>query len=443
MLNYDDCVTSYPCGSLSHLHRRAVLRMGGLSGLSWLTPLATCLARQSEKAQGPAKSLILLWLEGGPSQLETFDPHPNSQIAAGSRARKTRAAGILLGDGLEQLADLMDTVSIVRALTIDEGDHERAIYNVKTGFRPDPSLIHPALGSVICHQFQAVDTGTVDIPRHVSILPGSFPGRGGFLGDNFDAFRLGDPVRELPDMKAQVSSDRQSQRLNDLERLNQKFSRGRLKVPDARGLPVVGNLQEAIGMMSSQQLAAFDVSSVADSQRLKYGDTPFGRGCLAALQLIQAGVRCVEVTLSGWDTHVDNHQLQARQIKILDPAIASLISDLRERDLFKSTLVLCAGEFGRTPWLNALQGRDHWPHGFAAAIAGGGIRGGIAIGKSNASPRRDSKDPKADLEGARPVEDLHATILNRLGVDHDDEQITPIGRPVKLSQGTPIRELFE
>jgi HAMP domain-containing protein len=425
------------------MHRRAAMRLAGLSGLNWLTPLATCLARQEQRFDGPAKSVILLWLEGGPSQLETFDPHPDTEIAAGSRARKTRVDGVLLGEGLEQLADQMDSLSIVRALTVEEGDHERAIYNVKTGYRPDPTLVHPALGSVICHQFQAVDTDMVDVPRHVSILPGSFPGRGGYLGDNLDAFRLGDPIHELPDMKAQVSQERQTQRLKDLERLNQKFSAGRFKSPGARGLPEVGNLQAALRMMTAQQLAAFDVSGVADSHRLKYGDTPFGRGCLAALQLIQSGVRCVEVTLSGWDTHVDNHQLHAQQIKILDPAFASLISDLKERELLSSTIVLCAGEFGRTPWLNALEGRDHWPHGFAAAIAGGGIRGGIAVGRSSSYPQRDRPDPKADLEAARPVEDLHATVLNLLGVDYQSELITPIGRPMKLSQGTPIKELLQ
>lgn len=429
------------CGGAIHWNRRALLRMAGLSGLSWLTPLATALARSADHRRKPAQSLILIWLEGAPSQLETFDPHPGTQIAAGSRARSTAANGIQIGIGFEQLADQMDAVSLIRAVTSKEGDHERAIYNIKTGFRPDPTLIHPAIGSVICHQDPRDQV--LDIPRHISILPGAFAARGGYLGDDLDAFKIDDPVRPVPDVKSEIESARQRRRLTDLEFLDRGFSRNR-RNDTANGQPFGRhNLDAALRMMSSEQLSAFDVNTLPLRERMRYGDTPFGRGCLAALRLVQVGVRCVEVTLPGWDTHVNNHELQAAQIAILDPALGSLIEDLRKQDLLASTLVLCGGEFGRTPRLNPAGGRDHWPHGFSMAIAGGGIQGGRVVGATSPTPHIDAKDHSSDLHNPSTVEDVHATIYSAFGIDPTTELMTPIGRPMKIGEGRPLRQLLD
>ena len=191
---------NYSCHGNDHVERRSFLKIGGAAGFSLLTPVASALARQHN--DGPietAKSLIVLWLDGAPSQLETFDPHPGTDIAAGSKARKTNADGVLIGDGFEQVAEQMDSISLIRAVTSKEGDHARAVYNIKSGFRPDPTLIHPSVGSVICHQTLS-DSQLIDIPRHISILPGGFPARGGYLGDAFDAFKIGDPKRPVPDL---------------------------------------------------------------------------------------------------------------------------------------------------------------------------------------------------------------------------------------------------
>lgn len=441
-----NCGLSYSCGSRSHFDRRTILKMAGLSGLSWLTPLATTLARTDEAKLGSAtnakaKSLIVLWLEGAPSQLETFDPHPGSEIAAGSKARKTSVAGIQLGEGLEQVSELMDSISLVRAVTSKEGDHERAIYNVKTGYRPDPTLVHPAIGSVICHELPNSVGEIVDIPRHISILPGRLPGRGGYLGDQFDAFKVFDPLRPIPDVSARVGDSRQSSRIEKLKFVDEQFMNKR------RNNRVIGetlrnsNLQSALSMMSSDQLEAFDVSKVPQSERTQFGDTPFGRGCLAAIRLIQTGVKCVEVTLGGWDSHVNNHELQAGRIDILDPAYAALIRELKKRDMLDSTMVVCGGEFGRTPWLNPLAGRDHWPHGFTIAMAGGGIKGGRVIGETTAEPKRGSKKPTEGLANPHPIEDIHATILGAMGIDYAKELDTPIGRPLKVCEGKPIADL--
>jgi hypothetical protein len=438
------------CNFADHLQRRTLLKAGALGGLSWLTTVSQALARNSTAKYGSSKrprkatSLIVLWLEGGPSQLETFDPHPNSQIAHGSRARKTNVKGLWLGEGLAQLAEQMDAVSIVRSVTSKEGDHERAVYNLKTGYRMDPTVIHPAIGSVICHQLESISGQTVDIPQYVSILPGSSPGRGGYLGDQYDAFKVFDPLNPIPDVTPSVADSRQQQRLEKLAHLDQDFIQARLKnrlhlVPDSLRHQ---NKDAALRMMTSEQLKAFDIRSVSDKDRLAFGDTPFGRSCLAAIQLVSAGVRCVEITLNGWDTHVNNHELQESRIKVLDPAFASLLRELKQRQMLDSTLVVCGGEFGRTPHLNALGGRDHWPAGFSIALAGGPIQGGRAIGETPEHPPSNSKLALERLINPQPIENIQATILAALDIDYQQELDTPIGRPLKISEGTAIEGLF-
>lgn len=435
----------YACGSASHFSRRTLLQAGGLAGLSWLTPLATQLARSAEDSRGRQKprSVIMLWMRGGPSQLETFDPHPGTDIAAGSTAIETRQKGVLLGSGFERLAEQMDKVSLVRSVTSKEGDHERAVYNMKTGFRPDPTLVHPGLGAVVCHQLGDPEGMKVDIPRHISILPSQWPARGGYLGDQFDAFKVGDPAQPVPDVKRRVSDERFDKRLHDLQfMLEPEFSRGRHKRFDVERSLDRELTKAAVEMMSSEQLAAFDVSKVSKEDRERYGDTSFGRGCLAALRLIEVGVRCVEVTLDGWDTHANNHKLQAALISQLDPAYAALLQDLHDRDLLDDTLVVCGGEFGRTPSVNPAGGRDHWPHGFSIALSGGGIQGGRVIGETSPAPRMDEKNRLKDLVDPRPIEDIHATIFELLGVDYRQELDTPVGRPMRICEGKPISELF-
>ncbi len=430
-----------PCLSADHFSRRTLLRAAGASGLLWLTPIAEMLARAEESAPHgkPAHSIIVLWMQGGPSQLETFDPHPGSKVGGESKAINTAVKGIQLGEGFHQLAELMPDLTLVRSIVSKEGDHERATYNVKTGYRPDPTLVHPSLGAVLCHQ----QTDNVEIPRHISILPGPWPGRGGYLGDSYDAFRVGDPQGPIPDVKARVPEARFEERMKHLNLVEDTFTRGRLKNLDQGKTLHRTSINAATRMMSSDQLKAFDVKEAPQSQRDAYGDSSFGRGCLAALRLIEAGVRCVEVMLDGWDSHANNNSTQLARVQTLDPAFAQLIRDLKERKLFDSTLVVCAGEFGRTPRINPLGGRDHWPHGFSAALAGGRLRRGIAYGET--SPElRDNDKPNVDRDVQQQVrvEDLHATLLSALGLKPGLELMTPIGRPLKLSEGRAIDELL-
>lgn len=419
------------CSSHDHLSRRTLMRgAAGVAGISWLTPLAEALAVDAEKK--PAKSLILLWLGGAASQLDTFDPHPTTKIGGGVKTIDTAIQGVQFAAGLEQTASVMSEVSLIRSMVSREGDHERAFYNIKTGYRPDPTLIHPSIGAVMCHE---MPEARIEIPTHVSILPNQWPARGGYFGAQFDAFQVYDTKGSIPDVKARVTDERMQQRMEGLSVVEKAFAAGRMEKLDEQKTLHQLSIERARRMMTSEQLKAFDVSNAPASERDAYGDTPFGRGCLAAVRLIQAGVRCVEVTLNGWDTHANNLEGQASQVKILDAAYASLIRDLKRLDLLKSTLVICGGEFGRTPKINNLGGRDHWPHAFSMLVAGGGFAGGRVVGATD--PEGVKKEPEKPVF----VEDLHATALDLLGVDYLKEIMTPIGRPMALSKGDVVEEL--
>lgn len=412
--------------------RRRFLQTAAFGGASWLTGLARVLARESETApKGRApKSVIFLYLAGGPSQLETFDPHPGRRIAGGTRAIDTAAPGVQLAAGLPRLAQQMDSLSLVRSLVSKEGDHERGAYLVRTGYRPLPTEVHPSLGAICCHALPADGT---EIPRHISILPGAWPPRGGFLGAQYDAFKIGDPADRVPDVRPVVSGGRIDRRMADLAFTERVFARGREQA--VRRTHHLATIHQARRMMDSDQLAAFDIDEEPRSLRQRYGDTPFGRGCLAARRLIEVGVRCVEVTLDGWDSHTNNHAAHAERTAILDPAFAALVADLKERGLWDQTIVLCGGEFGRTPQINRLDGRDHWPHGFSFAIGGGRLRGGQVVGATDPEGSKRVVDP-------RRVADLHATVLTALDIDIEEEIVTPSGRPIRRSDGRAIGELL-
>ena len=418
--------TPNPCGHPSHISRRTLLRAAGLSGLAWLTPVAHLLAQAQEKKRAQAKSVILLWMAGGPSQLETFDPHPGKKISGATRAIKTSVPGVQLAHGLPQVAGVMDKLTLVRSMISKEGDHERATYNVKTGYRPDPTLVHPSIGAVICHQ---LPEGKVDIPRHISILPGQWPARGGYLGAQYDAFQVYNTNGRAGNITARVKPPRMDNRLAALKAVEQSFARGRRPDLDAKTTLHNATIQKALRMMNSDQLSAFDITQASAKTRDAFGDTQFGRGCLAAIQLIETGVRCVEVTLNGWDTHANNHEALVSQNAILDPAFASLIRELDTRKMLDQTIVICAGEFGRTPNINAADvGHGRWQvvvhhvHG-ATDPTGGEI------------------DPN-DKDTIR-VADIHTTIQHALGIDYEKELMTPIGRPMALGDGRVIHKLLK
>jgi Protein of unknown function (DUF1501) len=419
--------------------------LGGLS----LTAIAENLARSSESAReaskkplkGKARSLIMLWLQGGPSQLDTFDPHAGTKIGGETKAISTSIKGIELAASLPRTAEQLQHTTLVRSIQSKEGDHERATYQMKTGWRPDPTLVHPSMGAILCHQ----TNDALEIPRHVSILGTQWPARGGYLGGALDAFKVGDPKNRVPNLRSNAGDDRAKKRAEVLTNVvEREFAKNRFRDLDKFKTQHETATNRALSMMASDQVAAFDVMLESETTRDAFGDSDFGRGCLAAVRLIECGVRCVEVELNGWDSHANNDELQSKQCGVLDPALASLIQLLRERDLFDSTLIVCGGEFGRSPGINNVGGRDHWQHGFSWLVGGGPIRRGYVHGATSANPTTDPEKRGNDIEKAIAVPDLHATLLDSLGIDFEQEIRTPIGRPMAFSdKGSVVSELVE
>lgn len=398
-------------------------------GLSLLAPTLDLKAAQERGAERP-KSLIVLWMNGGPSQLETWDPHPNSPTSRETQAIKTPVSGLEICDLYPRMAEQIGELNVLRSLVSKEGDHERGAYFVKTGYRPNPIQVHAAMTSLVSYHLPAEG---LEIPPHVSLCNSPWPARGGYLGASHDAFRVFNPGRNLGNLKAPVQDSRQQRRLESLNVVSRAFARGR-RVQTERTLHQL-TIERALQMMNSDQLKAFEIDDESESTKAGYGDTQFGRGCLVARRLVETGVRAIEVTLNGWDSHASNYTGHVTQAEQLDPAFSSLIIDLKERDLLDSTIVLCIGEFGRTPTINPLDGRDHWPKWFSCVVGGGGLSIGQVIGETDPAGKKDPTEPSS-------VEDLYATILQKLGLDYQEEFVTGIGRPIMMSKGSPIERLL-
>ena len=434
-------ISNFPIAEFTMPHpspwsRRDALRVMLASGVSFLLPAIEGRAVEKRGTDRPT-SLITLWMEGGPSQMETWDPHPDSKNSFNVRAIDTTARETKISHLLPQIAEQMQHLTIIRSLTSKEGDHERGAYFVQTAYRPDPTVRHPSLGAILVNE---LPNPQIEIPNSVALCDGqvfTVP-RGGYLGDQYDAFRVYDPGQNLQNMRQGVEQSRQERRLANLGVVSNAFRQGReVRVENTLHQQTI---ERALTMMKSDQLKAFEIKDETKETLARYGDTRFGRGCLVARRLVETGVRSIQVTLPGFDTHANNFEGHVTQTKILDPAFAALVKDLADRDLLASTIVLCIGEFGRTPRINPLGGRDHWPHGFSCVIGGGGLVAGRVIGSTTANNQTDEKP----IKPTRPIEipDLYATILSRMGVDFGKELITPIGRPLKVCSGTPVEELL-
>jgi len=421
-----------------HRSRRDLLKAACMSSLSFAFPSLDLRAAEARGVERK-KSLIVIWLGGGASQLETWDPHPGTKIGGLTKSLKTTVPGLEIADMYPRVAEQIHELNVIRSLVSKEGDHERGTYLLKTGYRPDPTLIHPSLGAIASHE---LPDEKLEIPTHISLLGGQFPARGGFLGEMFDAFKIYDPANGIRNLQPRVGDVRQQQRLKGLDAVSKAFQAGR-RVQVENTLHQL-TVERALRMMTSEQLRAFEIDQEPQAIRDAYGDTQFGHGCLAARRLVETGVRAVEVTLMGWDTHANNFEGHKTQAKELDPAMSALIHDLKQRDLLASTVVLCIGEFGRTPKINGLGGRDHWPKGFSCLVGGGGLRSGIVIGETDSEPQVEQDAQKATAMPHDPIEipDLFATILRQLGIEFDKEVLTPIGRPMRFSSGKPIERLI-
>lgn len=411
-----------------HAVSASAFAAGTLSFRDVMTVRADDLRRQH-------RSMILLWMQGGPSHLDTFDPKPGTENGGETKAIDTAVPGIQIAEAWAETAKVMDHLAVIRSMTNKEGQHDRATYQLHTGYIPSGSVKHPALGSNIARE---IGPSELEIPSVVAIGGGrggmGFGGSSaGFLGVDYEPFTVTDPNR-LPDNVALgVSDTRYRRRLGLLGNIEQEFAQrgGEVVVDNHRRI-----YDKASKMVLSPTTKAFDLSQEPDNVRKQYGDTEFGRGCLLARRLVEAGVTFVEVRHGNWDTHQDNFERVPQLSREVDPGFAALIRDLKDRGLLDTTLVAWTGEFGRTPKINPRAGRDHYPRVFSAVLAGGGVKGGQVIGASTADGTAVDHDPVS-------VPDLFCSICKSMGVDAAKENMSPLGRPMKIVDGgQPVAKLF-
>lgn len=413
------------------LTRRNLLRAGVTTGLGlvvsrWLE--ASALADDAAP-KGKAKSVILLYMNGGPSHIDTWDPK-SGKVAGPNKAIKTSAPGVMISEHLPLLAAKANKLAIVRGMTSKEGNHQRAQFLLRTGYSPNPTVQHPTLAAWVNKRLGEPTSG----------LPGSVSLGGPSLGAGFFGVQYGPFVVQTPGQLPQnvaygpgVDDARFAARRGLLDGLEAGFAAqtGDAKIEGRRAL-----YGKAERLMHATSLKAFDASEEPESVRSAFGDTPFGRGCLTASRLVASGVRFVEVTLDGWDTHQDVFGRTKKLMGTLDPAMSALLDDLQRRGLADSTLVVWMGDFGRTPNINGNEGRDHFPNAWSAVLAGAGIRGGVVHGETDAQGAKVVKD-------AVTVPNLLATVATTLGLDPADVAQSPAGRPISLTDGgAPVRAIL-
>jgi hypothetical protein len=385
-------------------------------------------------------------MSGGPSQLDTFDLKPGHIHGGSFKEIATSVPGVRFSEHLPKLAKQADSLAILRGVSTKEGDHERGTILMRTGHIPGGPVRYPSIG---CSLSKSLRRDDGELPSYVSIAPGTFARNSispGFLGPKYAATSvasMGPPSdTEFAQLRVdflrragQISDQRHATRL-DLWRSMQAEYMG--KHPAANVLAHDTVYQSAIRMLDSEARDAFDLSQEPESVREAYGRGTFGQGCLMARRLIERDVPLVEVTLGdglGWDTHADNFTLVRRLSEQLDAGWATLISELRDRDLLDRTTILWAGEFGRTPVINPNGGRDHFPQAFTCVLAGGGIAGGTIHGAT-------SKDGMEVMKGKINQQDLLATLCQALGVSPATENIAEGGRPIAIAEGDVIREVL-
>lgn len=398
-------------------------------------PRLEWLLAQDGSTRASATSCIVVWLAGGPSHIDTFDPKEGRETGGPTKAIPTAADGIQLAEHFPLLARQMKHASLIRSMTTREGSHERGRYLMHTGYVPAGTVVHPSVGAIT-----AMEAGdrNLDLPNFISL--GSPTEGAGFLPPDFAPFVVDNPVpgrdgtvgiRNLTPEDGDVRRFRARMKL--LEAQEKEFERDRACEEVERRAAAYAKADK---LMHTPLLKAFHVGEEKEELRAAYGANRFGFSCLLARRLVQAGVKFVEVSLNGWDTHQQNFTRVPQLCAQLDPGLATLLRDLRERRLLDSTLVVCMGEFGRTPRINPNQGRDHYPRVFSLLVAGGGIQGGRVVGASD----RDGIDVK---ERPVMVGDLLATMYACLGVDYQKQVVSPLGRPIKfVDAGTPIKELL-
>lgn len=426
------------------MNRRDFMRLGAGVGIgASLSGWHHLLANNSSPR--PKRSCILLWMNGGPSQTDTFDLKPDHVNGGPIKPIQTTVPGLTIGEHFPNLARQAQHLAVIRSMSTKEGDHGRATYLMRTGNLPQGAIQYPFIGSLLGKELSPPDA---ELPDVVSIAPLRFFSLGafssGFLGPkyaplvigegrgfNVDAMENPDRALKVADMArpTEIEDERHLERISILQGLERKFLEGR---PDAPALSHQSAYERAVRMMKSEAARAFNLSEEPDRLRDRYGRTMFGQGCLLARRLVERGVPFVEITLGpvpgaqgGWDTHQGNFTAIRSLCGVLDPAWATLMDDLKQRGLLDSTLIIWMGEFGRTPRINGGQGRDHYPNAWSVVLGGGGIKGGQAVGKT-------SVDGTSVTDRPVSTPDLLATVCQAVGVDPMKQNPSNVGRPIRI-----------
>jgi hypothetical protein len=420
--------------------RLSVAGVAGASMSGWLDRLAAATANDPQRK----RACILLWMSGGPSQMDTFDLKPGHNNGGPYKEIDTCVPGFKIGEHLPKLAKHADKMAIVRSMKTKEADHGRATYLMRTGRVPGGPVQYPPLGSFLAKE---MEQPTSELPSFVSISP--FRGLNaaaftpGFLGPQYAPLIVGEggggfggqrggnnidnalKVQDL-DQHPGVAANRGSKRIGLLEEMEKEFLANRSTVATESHRAAY---ERAVTMMRSEATKAFQLTDEPEKLRDSYGRNLFGQGCLLARRLIERGVPFIEVSLGGWDTHQQNFDRVKTLCGTLDVAWAALMDDLKSKGLLDTTLITWMGEFGRTPRINGNQGRDHWANSWSTVLAGGGIKGGQIVGKTT---------PDGTDVAERPVTtpDLLATVCGALGVDASKQNNSNVGRPIRLVEPT-------
>jgi uncharacterized protein (DUF1501 family) len=427
--------------------RRSFVTAGSLGflGLSLRNALAAA-AESKSPGEAKAKAVILFWLEGGPSHIDTWDPKPNSNF----KPISTNVPGIQISELLPKMAKRMDKFALVRSMHTRGTDHPQATHYVVTGHEINPAMQFPSLGSIITKELGPRNA----VPAHVLVPKWDRTRqyeeyfRASFLGGDYDPMCIPDPAKpgfEVTDLSLpkNVSQAAVESRTAFLKAVDRRY---RALEETAEHTNMDAFTAQALKMILTPAVRdAFDLSKESEKLKERYGKDSIGQSCLLARRLVEAGSRFV--TAAGyhgtsWDTHSDNDKgHRDRLTPPLDRTLTVLVEDLEERGLLDSTLVIAMGEFGRTPTINANLGRDHWPNCWSLALAGGGIRTGQVVGASDERGYHVT-------ENVVTMGDLYATIYKALGIDWKKEYMSPIGRPVKIANslddktGTPVKQLL-
>src|SRR5262245_40743768 len=431
----------------------ASLSFLGASASGWFPLLAKDLAADPKRR----RHCILLWMTGGPSQTDTFDMKPGHANGGEFKEVATKAPGLRFSEHLPKLGEMAERLAVVRSLSTKEGDHGRGTYVVRTGQKPQGPVQYPAIGSSLSKALANEDD---TVPHYVSITPYRAFNQAafspGFLGPRYAPLTVGatDGLRaaqapqasggyaelKVDDLTPGVERSQFTGRVDLWRDLESQF------VANHRGPSPAAHqtvYERALKLMDSSAAKAFDLTAEPTAVRDAYGRGRFGQGCLMARRLIESGVSFVEVTLGavgndifGWDTHLNNFtQVKALSTE-LDNGWGTLMKELAERNLLDSTTILWIGEFGRTPKINPQAGRDHFPQAWTCVFAGGGIKGGQAHGKTSASGEEVD-------EGKVDVPDILATLCAAVGVNPETKNVSDQGRPIKLAEGKPIKEIIQ